>query len=134
MRMCAPMSSTPATMLVSLSSSSLPCTRQQMRWPARGGSQQKTPAARAAAPAGAEASGRSKTSGVAENSDTLTWRGALAVWQQMMRNDQRPLPEMWRVVLRACRDAGDEALQEAQMLLEFAEREGVPLMAEEDWE
>ncbi|KAL1529529.1 hypothetical protein AB1Y20_000474 [Prymnesium parvum] len=60
------------------------------------------------------------------------WRAALAVWQQMLRNDMRPAPAMWQVVLKACRDAGDEAEEETQMLLEFAEREGVPLMALEE--
>ena len=57
------------------------------------------------------------------------WRGSLAVWQQMVRNDMRPAPAMWRVVLEACRAAGEEAAEEELMLMQFAEREGVPLMA-----
>ena len=47
----------------------------------------------------------------------------------MVRNDMRPAPAMWQVVLDACRAAGEEAAEEEIMLLEFAEREGVPLMA-----
>lgn len=60
------------------------------------------------------------------------WRGAMRLWQMMMRNDVRPHPEMWQVLLGACREAGDEAKEETQRLLQFAEREGVPLMALEE--
>ena len=54
------------------------------------------------------------------------WRGALAVWQDMVRQDMRPSPETWGVVHAACVAAGRD--EEAQMLLTFAEREGVPLV------
>ena len=55
------------------------------------------------------------------------WDGALAVWQQMVRNDMRPPPAMYAVVLGACRRAG--RADEANLLIGYAEREGVPLLA-----
>jgi len=53
------------------------------------------------------------------------WKGAVSVWQDMIRQDMRPLPETWRVVYDACREAGADA--EADAISEYAEREGVPL-------
>ena len=58
------------------------------------------------------------------------WRGALAVFQQTVRIDMRPHPEMWRVVLDACRAA--DQTDEANQLLAYAERVGVPLIAMEE--
>ena len=53
------------------------------------------------------------------------WKGAVSVWQDMIRQDMRPLPETWRLVHDACRKAGRDA--EADSISEYAEREGMPL-------
>jgi len=55
------------------------------------------------------------------------WRGALAVWQDMVRQDMRPSLETYAMVYEGCLTAGAE--EEASAIAEFAEREGVPLLA-----
>jgi len=55
------------------------------------------------------------------------WQGAMAVWQDMVRQDMRPDLKTYQIVYAACQAAG--AQEEANSIAEFAEREGVPLMA-----
>ena len=57
-------------------------------------------------------------------------QSAMAALQDMLRQDMRPLPETWQVVFEACRAAGRE--EEAAQVAEYAEQEGVPLLATAD--
>ena len=55
------------------------------------------------------------------------WRGALAVFKGLMADGLRPDAPTYQAVYSACDQAG--AQEEAKALLEFAERQGVPLIA-----
>lgn len=55
------------------------------------------------------------------------WRGALAVFKGLMADGLRPDAPTYQAVYSACDQAG--AQEEAKALLEFAERQGLPLIA-----
>ena len=55
------------------------------------------------------------------------WEGALATWQDVVREGMRVEAEMWAVVYNACQAAGRE--EESNLLVEYGEREGIPMMA-----
>ena len=55
------------------------------------------------------------------------WRGALAVFKGLMADGLRPDAPTYQALYSACDQAG--AQEEAKALLEFAERQGVPLIA-----
>ena len=54
------------------------------------------------------------------------WRGAVSTWQDVVREGMMVDKRMWEVVYAACRKARRE--EEARMLAEYAEREGMPMM------
>ena len=55
------------------------------------------------------------------------WRGALALWKDLVHQGLDLDAELYKSVYEACDAAG--AHEEAKAVLEFAERRGVPLMA-----
>lgn len=67
---------------------------------------------------------------VSAHAAAANWRGALAVWKELVEKGQKPDAQTYQAVYDACDAAG--AQEEAKALLEFAERQGVPLMAMTD--
>ena len=52
--------------------------------------------------------------------------GALTLWKKMIHKGMEPAAEAYKAVYQACESAGAHA--EAKGVLEYAERQGIPLM------